>query len=132
MRQAVEEIGAMTSSLEASGFERREADATIGAIVNSIEKFAVTPDMLREAFDEHTSEMKVLIREQTGAINARFEDHRSDTNARFNDLRADMNNQFEAMRTEQRAETSRLFTLTLSIAMGMAGVVGAMIVDQLA
>ena len=62
----------------------------------------------------------------------RFEDHRLDTNARFNELRSDMNSQFEALRTELRAETSRLFTLTLSIAVGMAGVMGAMIVDKLA
>ena len=42
-----------------------------------------------------------------------------------------MNKQFEALRAELRAETSRLFRLTLSIAMGMAGVVGAMIFDKL-
>ena len=142
MRQAVEEIGAMTKSLEASGFERREADATIRAIANSIEKFAVTPDVLREAFEEHRSEMKALFKEQTAAIsarfedqrsdtNARFEDHRSDTNARFNDFRLDMNKQFEALGTELRAVTSRLFTLTLTITVGMAGIVGAMIVDKL-
>ena len=142
MRQAVEEIGAMTKSLEASGYEPRQADATIRAIANSIEKFAVTPEVLRQAFDKHTSDIDARFRDQTATINARFDDqnaamnarfadHRSDTNARFNDLRSDMNQQFEAMRAELRAETSRLFTLMLSIAMGMAGVVGAMIFDKL-
>ncbi len=135
MRQAVEEIGAMTKSLEASGFERREADATVRAIANSIEKFAVTPDVLRgilkEAIDEHRSEMIARFEDQNAVMNARFEDHRSDTNARFNDFRLDMNKQFEALGTELRAVTSRLFTLTLSITVGMAGIVGAMIVDKL-
>ena len=164
MQHAVEEIGAMTKSLETSGLERRQADATVRAIANSIEKFAVTPEVLREAFDEHRSEMTAVIKEQTEAMNARFndqaavinarfedqrsdsnarfedqrsdtnarfEDQRSDTNARFNDMRSDMNKQFEALRAELRAETSRLFTLTLSIAMGMAGVAGAMIFDKL-
>ena len=37
-----------------------------------------------------------------------------------------MNHQIEAL----RAETARLFKLTLSIAMGMAGVAGAMIFDR--
>ena len=131
MQHAVEEIGVMTKSLEASGLERRQADATVRAIANSIEKFAVTPEVLRETFDELRSEMTALIKEQTAAINARFEDQRSDANARFNDLRSDMNRQFEALRTELRAETSRPFKLTLAIAMGMAGVVGAMILDKL-
>ena len=164
MQHAVEEIGAMTKSLEESGFERRQADATVTAIANSIEKFAVTPQVLREAFDELRSEMRVLIGEQTEAmnarfkdqvavINARFEDHRADinarfedqradsnarfeqqraeTNARFADMRSDMNKQFEALRAELRADTSRLFTLTLSIAVGMAGVAGALIFERL-
>lgn len=146
MKQAVEEIGAMTRSFEASGFERRQADATIRAIANSIEKFAVTPEVLRsilkEAFDDFKSEMDGRFERQESEMNARFDDHRSDTNARFDDiradtntrfdeLRADMNQQFEAMRAEQRAESSRLFTLMLSTAMGMAGVVGAMIFDRL-
>ncbi len=41
-----------------------------------------------------------------------------------------MNHQFEALRAELRAETARLFKLTLSIAMGMAGVAGTMIFDR--
>ena len=135
MKQAVEEIGAMTRSLEASGFERRQADATIRAIANSIGKFAVTPDVLRgilkEAFDDFKSEMDGRFDDHRSDTNARFDDIRADTNTRFNELRADMNHQFEAMRAEQRAESSRLFTLMLSIAMGMAGVVGAMIFDRL-
>ena len=65
MQHAVEEIGAMTESLQASGFERRQADATVRAIASSIEKFAVTPEVLRKAFDGHRSDM-----------NARFEDQR--------------------------------------------------------
>ena len=124
----------------------RQAHATIRAIANSIEKFAVTPDVLRgilkEAFDDFKSEIDARFERQTSDMDGRFDGHRSDTNARFddiradtntrfNELRADMNQQFEAMRAEQWAESSRLFTLMLSIAMGMAGVVGAMIFDRL-
>jgi len=85
MQHAVEEIGAMTESLEASGFERRQADATVRAIASSIEKFAVTPEVLRKAFDGHRSEMADLIKEQTEAMNARFDQQTAFINARFED-----------------------------------------------
>ena len=38
----------MATSLEASGMDRQQAGATLEAIANSIEKFAVTPERLRE------------------------------------------------------------------------------------
>ncbi|MCY4215006.1 MAG: hypothetical protein OXF68_15455 [Gammaproteobacteria bacterium] len=120
----------MTESLQASGFERRQADATVRAIASSIEKFAVTPEVLRKAFDGHRSDMNARFEDQRADANARFEDQMSNANARFTDIRSDMNHQFEALRAELRAETARLFKLTLSIAMGMAGVAGAMIFDR--
>ena len=181
MKRAVNEVGTMTGNLEASGFQRRQADAVIAAIANSIEKFAVTPEVLRgilkealdeqyerimaevngrfdqvdqrfeqvnqrfeqvnqrfeqvnqrfeqvdRRFDDQASTVNARFDDHRSEVNARFDDHRADTNARFNDLRSDMNKQFEAMRAEQRAEASRLFTLMLAIAMGMAGVVGSVI-----
>ena len=42
MKRALKEISDMATSLEASGMERRQAVATLEAIANSIEKFAVT------------------------------------------------------------------------------------------
>ena len=171
MRRAVDEIGAMTGNLEASGFERRQAGAVIRAIANYVDKFAVTPAVLRgilrealdeqykrimtevnvrfdqvdqrfeqverrfeqvdKRFDDQGSAMNARFDDHRSEANARFDDHRSDANARFNDLRSDMNKQFEAMRAEQGAEASRVFTLMLSIAMGMAGTVGALIFDRL-
>ena len=37
----------MTERLESSGFERNQADAVIETVANAIEKFAVTPEVLR-------------------------------------------------------------------------------------
>lgn len=47
MQQAAREIQAMTERLESSGFERNQADAVIETVANAIEKFAVTPGVLR-------------------------------------------------------------------------------------
>ena len=42
----------MATSLQASGMDRQQAGATFEAIAKSIEKFAVTPERLREILEE--------------------------------------------------------------------------------
>ena len=51
MQQAAREIQAMTERLESSGFERDQANAVIETVANAIEKFAVTPEVLRRELD---------------------------------------------------------------------------------
>ena len=45
MQQTVGEIEAMSERLEASGMPQQQSKAVIAAIANSIEKFAVTPEV---------------------------------------------------------------------------------------
>ena len=97
MKRAVEEIGAMTEDLEASEFSRQQSEAAIRAIANSIEKFAVTPEVLREALSEQSKETKAL---------------------------------FDELRVEVRTVSSRLFTLTLSLAVSVIALLGAFIASQ--
>ena len=97
MKRAVEEIGAMTEDLEASEFSRQQSEAAIRAIANSMEKFAVTPEVLREALREQSKETKAL---------------------------------FDELRVEVRTVSSRLFTLTLSLAVSVIALLGAFIASQ--
>ena len=97
MKRAVDEIGAMTEDLEAAGYSRQQSEAAIRAIANSIEKFAVTPEVLREALREQSKETRAL---------------------------------FDELRTELRAVSSRLFTLTLSLAVGVIALLGTFIASQ--
>lgn len=48
MQQAAREIQGMAQRLESSGMERAQAYAVIEEIGNAIEKFAVTPEILRQ------------------------------------------------------------------------------------
>ena len=52
MQQAVREITEMAERLETSGLKREQGDAVIQAIANSIEKFAVTPEVLGKTIDQ--------------------------------------------------------------------------------
>ena len=51
MQQAVREFTEMAERLETSGLKREQGDAVIQAIANSIEKFAVTPEVLGQTID---------------------------------------------------------------------------------
>ena len=52
MQQAVREITEMAERLETSGLQREQGDAVIQAIASSIEKFAVTPEILGQTIDQ--------------------------------------------------------------------------------
>lgn len=53
MKQAVREIESMTEGLESAGFDRRQSNAMIHAIANAIDKFAMTPERMREALERN-------------------------------------------------------------------------------
>ena len=113
MKRALKEVSDMSASLEASGVERRQAGATLEAIANSIEKFSVTPERLRETLEESQQALYERIKAEM--------DQRFDTvNERFNDLRQ-----------QQQADSAKLFNLMLAMAMGMAGVVGGLVFNKL-
>ncbi|MCZ0943328.1 MAG: hypothetical protein OXJ53_09745 [Gammaproteobacteria bacterium] len=124
MKRALQDISDMTTSLEASGVERRQAGATLEAIANSIEKFAVTPERLRQALD---ASQQTLYERIKGEMDQRFEA----VNQRFDDLTENVNQRFNDLRQQQHADSSKLFNLMLAIAMGMAGVVGGLVLNKL-
>ena len=51
MRQAAREIQGMAQRLESSGMDRAQAYAVIEEMGNAIEKFAVTPEVLRRELE---------------------------------------------------------------------------------
>ena len=102
MKRALQEISDMATSLEASGMDRQQAEATLKAIANSIERFAVTPEILEESLQ-----------------------------ALYERIKAENDRQFDDMRAKQRADSSRLFNLTLAMALGIAGAAGIWLMDQL-
>ena len=124
MKRALQEVSDMATSLEASGVDRQQAGATLEAIANSIEKFAVTPERLRETVEESQQALYERIREETDrqfeVVNRRLDDLTKNTNERFNDVLAEL-----------RAVSSKLFNLTLAMALGIAGVAGIWLMDQL-
>ncbi len=127
----------MATSLEASGIERRQAAATLEAIANAVEKFAVTPQRLQAILDESQQALYERIREgidqrfdavdqRFDAVDQRFDavDQRFDAvDQRFGDVITNIHD----LRQQQRSDSVKVFNLMLGIALGMAGVTGGLI-----
>ena len=145
MKRAVQEVSDMATSLEASGMDRQQAGATLEAIANSIEKFAVTPERLREILEESQQALYERIKpeydprfdwidQRFDEIDQRFEGvHQrfDDVNLRLDDFTKNTNERFNDVLAELRAVSSKLFNLTLAMALGIAGVAGIWLMDQL-
>ena len=145
MKRALQEVSDMATSLEASGMDRQQAGATLEAIANSIEKFAVTPERLREILEESQQALYERIKpeyhprfdwidQRFDGIDQRFEGvHQrfDDVNQRLDDLTKNTNERFNDVLAELRAVSSKLFNLTLAMALGIAGVAGIWLMDQL-
>ena len=122
MRRALEEISEMTTSLEASGVERGQAGAILEAIANSIERFAVTPERLREALEESQQTLYERIKAEfdlrfdgvMDGVNQRFEgvnQRFEGVNQRFEGVNKQfegVNKQFEAVNKQFEAVNQRL------------------------
>ena len=117
----------MATSLEASGMDRQQAGATLEAIANSIEKFAVTPERLREILEESQQRLYERIKAENDlrfdGVDQRFEG----VNQRFDGV----DRRLDDVLAELRAVSSKLFNLTLAMALGIAGVAGIWLMDQL-
>ena len=222
MKRALQEVSDMATSLEASGMDRQQAGATLEAIANSIEKFAVTPERLRVILEESQQALYERIKAENDlrfdgigqrieGVNQKFEgvnhrfdrvnqkfegvNHRfdrvnqqfegvnrrfegvnqrfegvnekfeginqrfegvnekfeginlrfdgvnrqfdavnqrfDDVNLRLDDLTKNTNERFNDVLAELRAVSSKLFNLTLAMALGIAGVAGIWLIDQL-
>ena len=145
----------MSTSLEATGIERRQAVATLEAIANSIEKFAVTPELLRKTLEESQQALYQRIRKEMDqrfeSVNHQFKVVDQSVNQRFDAVsrqfesaKENVDQRFDAvdqrlddivtnvndLRQQQRADSAQLFNLMLAIALGMAGVAGGLIFGQ--
>ena len=127
MKRALQEVSDMATSLEASGMDRQQAGATLEAIANSIEKFAVTPERLREILEESQQRLYERIKAENDlrfdGVDQRFEG----VNQRFDGV----DRRLDDVLAELRAVSSKLFNLTLAMALGIAGVAGIWLMDQL-
>ena len=115
MKRALKEISDMATSLEATGVDRLQAGATLEAIANSIEKFAVTPERLREILEESQQALYERIKkendQQFELVNQRFEvvNQRFDgVNQRFDGV----NQRFESVSQKFDGVNQRLDDLT--------------------
>jgi len=116
MKRALKGISDMATSLEASGIERQQAAATLEAIANSVEQFAVTPERLRGILEESQQALYERIRAEN--------DQRFDAvDKRFGDIITNIHD----FRQQQRSDSVKVFNLMLGIALGMAGVTGGLI-----
>ena len=62
----------MAENLEASGFENGQAQSTIEAIAVSIERFAVTLEVLAREFAKQNKEIERRFAQQSKEIDRRF------------------------------------------------------------
>ena len=155
MKRALKELSDMSTNLEATGIERPQAAATLEAIANSIEKFAVTPELLRKTLEESQEAWYQRIKKEMdlrfGSVNHQFKvadrsvDQRFDSvNRQFESAKESVDQRFDAvdqrlddiitnvndLRQQQRADSTKLFNLMLAIALGMAGVTGGLVFGQ--
>lgn len=61
MQQAAREIQGMAQRLESSGMDRAQAYAVIEEMGNAIEKFAVTPEVLRKELEANNEALTKVI-----------------------------------------------------------------------
>ena len=61
MQQAAREIQGMAQRLESSGMDRAQAYAVIEEMGNAIEKFAVTPEVLRRELETNNKALTKVI-----------------------------------------------------------------------
>ena len=71
IRETVQELRGMAENLEASGFDNGQAQSTIEAIAVSIERFAVTPEVLAREFAKQNKEIDRRFVLQNEALDAR-------------------------------------------------------------
>jgi len=89
VKQAVREIESMTEGLESAGFDRRQSSAAIHAIANAIDKFAITPERLREAL-EHNNDilmerLEKRVDERTEGLEKRMDEHKGSLEKRMDE-----------------------------------------------
>ena len=126
IRKTVQELRGMAENLEASGFENGQAQSTIETIAVSIERFAVTPEVLarefakqNEAIDTRITGQFAQFREeidrrfaqQSKEVDRRFAQQNEALDTRMTGQFAQFREEFDRRFTEQSKEFDRRFAL---------------------
>ena len=111
IRKTVQDLRGVAENLEASGFNSGQAQSTIEAIAVSIERFAVTPEVLarefakqNEAIDARITRQFTQFREE---IDRRFAQQNEASDARITGQFAQFREEFDRRFTEQSTEFDR-------------------------
>ena len=103
IRKTVRELRGMAENLEASGFNSGQAQSTIEAIAVSIERFAVTPEVLAREFAKQNEAIGAL-------ITRRFTQFREEIDRRFAQHNEALGNRMTGQLARFREEFDRRFT----------------------
>ncbi|MYE85155.1 MAG: hypothetical protein F4X31_02775 [Gammaproteobacteria bacterium] len=137
MKQAVREIESMTEGLESAGFDRRQSNAMIHAIANAIDKFAMTPERMREALERNNDILMERVEKrmderfalQNQLMEAGFEaqnklmDERFVAERRINDERfRHQDKRLDAIEASIKTGLGRLFALGVALSSAVVGV----------
>ena len=98
----------MAENLEASGFNSGQAQSSIEAISVSIERFAVTPEVLASEFAKQNKEI----------------------DRRFTEQNAEMNRQFTELRAAIKSIGTRQFAMMWGVIVIMLGLLATNFVQQ--
>ena len=156
IRKTVRELRGMAENLEASGFNNGQAQSTIEAIAVSIERFAVTPEVLarefakqneaidaritrqftqfREEIDRRFSNQSKDIDRRFALQNEQFDRRMADQdkawNTRFAEQNAEMNRQFTELRAAIKSIGTRQFAMMWGVIVMMLGLLATNFVQQ--
>ncbi|MCZ0945019.1 MAG: hypothetical protein OXJ53_18360 [Gammaproteobacteria bacterium] len=126
MKQAVREIESMTEGLESAGFDRRQSNAMIQAIANAIDKFAMTPERMREALERNND---ILMERMDKRMDERFAlqnqlfDERFAAERRINDERfKHQDKRLDSIEATIKTGLGRLFALAVALSSAVVGV----------
>ena len=145
IRKTVQELRGMAENLEASGSENGQAQSTIEAIAVSIERFAVTPEVLARKFAKQNKEIDRRFAQQNEAIDARitrqftqfreeidrrFAEQSKEIDRRFAEQNSDMNRQFTELRAAIKSIGTRQFAMMWGVIVMMLGLLATNFVQQ--
>ena len=156
IRKTVQELRGAAENSEASGFDNGQAQSVIEAIAVSIERFAVTPEVLVLEFAKQNKEIEHRFAEQNEAIDTlitrqftqfreefdrRFTEQSKEFDsriaaqdkawdARFAEQNEDMNRQFTELRAAIKSIGTRQFAMMWGVIVVMLGLLATNFVQQ--
>ena len=135
----------MAENLEASGLENGQAQSVIEAIAVSIERFAVTPEVLAREFAKQNEAIDARITRQFTQFREEFDGRFAEQskefdrrmaaqdkawNTRFAEQNADMNRQFTELRAAIKSIGTRQFAMMWGVIVMMLGLLATNFVQQ--